>query len=88
MRKQFGAKPKKADIQKYENSPNWDGSKFKNLVDTTMSITLRTLPKLLYKQFCDKKDREPSKPLKVAPDESVAKALRAVRTRPISAGSA
>ncbi|MFT7352637.1 MAG: L-ascorbate metabolism protein UlaG (beta-lactamase superfamily) [Flavobacterium sp.] len=67
MSKQFGAKPKKADIQKYEKSPNWDGSKFVNLVDTTMSITLRTLPKLLYKQFCDKKNREPSKPLKVIP---------------------
>jgi L-ascorbate metabolism protein UlaG (beta-lactamase superfamily) len=67
MRKQFGATPKKTDVQKYEKSPNWDGSKFVNLVNTSMSITLRTLPKLLYKQFCDKKDREPTKPLNIIP---------------------
>ena len=67
MRKQFGAKPTKADIQQYEQSPQWDGAQFVNSIPTSMAISLRTLPKLLYKQFCEKKDREPSQPLPILP---------------------
>ncbi|WP_130735921.1 MBL fold metallo-hydrolase [Flavobacterium sp. J27] len=67
MRKQFGAKPTKADIQQYEQSPQWDGEKFVNSEPTSMAISIRTLPKLLYKQFCEKKDREPSQPLPIQP---------------------
>ena len=67
MRKQFGAKPTKADIQQYEQSPQWNGEHFVNSIPTSMAISLRTLPKLLYKQFCEKKDREPSQPLPIVP---------------------
>lgn len=67
MRKQFGAKPTKADIQQYEQSPQWDGEHFVNSIPTSMAISIRTLPKLLYKQFCEKKDREPSHPLPIVP---------------------
>lgn len=67
MRKHFGAKPTKADIQQYEQSPQWDGEHFVNSIPTSMAISLRTLPKLLYKQFCEKKDREPSQPLPIVP---------------------
>lgn len=57
--KQFGAKPTKKDIERYATSKNWDGKKFVNLEHTTMDIDLHKLPKLLYKQFLEKKGREP-----------------------------
>ncbi|PKB18012.1 MBL fold metallo-hydrolase [Flavobacterium sp. 5] len=67
MRKQFGAKPTKSDIQLYSNSKQWDGEKFLNIENTSMDISIRTIPKLLYKQFCDKKDRAPKTPLNIIP---------------------
>ena len=67
MRKQFGAKPGKAEIEKYSKSRNWDGEKFLNLEETGMNIGIRDLPKLLYKQFCEKKGREPEKPISIKP---------------------
>ena len=66
MRKQFGAKPGKAEIKKYSRSSNWDGEKFLNLEETGMNIGIKDLPKLLYKQFCEKKGREPEKPIPIA----------------------
>lgn len=67
MRKQFGAKPSKSDIGKYAQSVNWNGSIFENLEETKMDFALSNLPKFLHKQFCEKKDREPLKPLPIFP---------------------
>lgn len=67
MGKQFGAKISKKDEEKYALSKNWDGKKFVNLEETKMDISFQTLPKLLYKQFCEKADREPKKDLQVIP---------------------
>jgi len=66
MRKQFGAKPTKANLEKYARSGNWDGSKFINLEETGMNVSFQDIPKLLYKQFCEKKGREPKYPISVA----------------------
>ncbi|NNL03474.1 MAG: hypothetical protein HKP39_14450 [Eudoraea sp.] len=67
MRKQFGARASKADIQNYATSKHWDGTKFENLEVTKMDINFQTLPKLLYKQFCEKVGREPLRKLPIAP---------------------
>ncbi|WP_297795624.1 MBL fold metallo-hydrolase [uncultured Eudoraea sp.] len=67
MRKQFGARTSEADIQKYQTSKHWSGSKFENLEETSMDINFQTLPKLLYKQFCEKKGREPKAKLDIKP---------------------
>ena len=67
MRKQFGAKAKKSDIEKYSKSKYWNGKIFENLEVTKMNISIQTLPKLLYKQFCKKEAREPQKPLSIIP---------------------
>ena len=67
MRKQFGAKAKKSDIEKYSKSKYWNGKIFENLEVTTMNISIQTLPKLLYKQFCKKEGRQPQKPLSIIP---------------------
>ncbi|WP_264564858.1 MBL fold metallo-hydrolase [Flavobacterium sp. N3904] len=67
MRKQFGAKAKKSDIEKYSKSKYWNGKIFENLEVTKMNISIQTLPKLLYKQFCKKESREPQKPLSIIP---------------------
>ena len=67
MRKQFGAKPTKLDIESYSKSKQWDGEKFTNIEETTMNVNIRTIPKILYKQFCDKKDRTPKMPLTIIP---------------------
>jgi len=67
MRKQFGARASKADIQNYTSSKYWDGTKFENLEVTKMDINFQTLPKLLYKQFFEKEGREPLNKLPIAP---------------------
>lgn len=59
-KKQYGAKPTEADILKYSNSKNWKDGKFQNLEETSMSISIQNIPKLLYKQFCKKDGREPA----------------------------
>jgi len=59
MRKQFGARASKVDLQKYASSKHWDGTKFDNLEITKMDLNFQTLPKLLYKQFCEKEGRAP-----------------------------
>ncbi|GGG41886.1 MBL fold metallo-hydrolase [Christiangramia forsetii] len=66
MRNQFGAKPTNQDLKKYSSSDNWDGNKFINLEKTGMNISFQDIPKLLYKQFCEKKGREPKIPIPVA----------------------
>jgi len=72
MRKQFGAKPTKIDKRKYTQSKQWDGAKFINREETSIAINFRSLPKLLYKQFCNKKNREPKEPLKIIPFDKAA----------------
>ena len=67
MRKQFGAKPTKLEIEGYSKSKQWDGEKFINIEETTMNVNIRTIPKILYKQFCNKKDRTPHTPLNIIP---------------------
>ena len=59
MFSQFGAKPDRKDLDEYSRSKNWDGNKFVNLEETGMNIGFRDIPKLLYKQFFEKKSREP-----------------------------
>ncbi|UZR97406.1 MBL fold metallo-hydrolase [Chondrinema litorale] len=65
--KQFGGKITKALSERYAQSPNWKNGKFENLAETTMSISIQSMPKLLYKQFFEKRDRFPAKSLPVQP---------------------
>ncbi|EAZ82957.1 MBL fold metallo-hydrolase [Algoriphagus machipongonensis] len=65
MRKQFGGKITKSDIEKYKEIENWDGEKFLNLEPTSMDFSFQALPKFLYKQFCEKEGRESKKPIPV-----------------------
>ena len=65
--KQFGGKVNDEDITQYAQSPNWDGNKFINLEPTAMNISWQNLPKLLYKQICEKEGREPNVPIPVKP---------------------
>lgn len=67
MTKQFGGKVSKTWERKYSRSEQWDGKKFVNLQETGMSIGPLQLPKLLYKQFFEKKGREPQNPLPILP---------------------
>ncbi|WP_243754709.1 MBL fold metallo-hydrolase [Flavobacterium jejuense] len=67
MNKHFGAKPTKIDLKKYQESKNWKTNKFENLEETSMSISLKKIPKILYKQFFEKKDRKPNKKLSTIP---------------------
>lgn len=65
--KQFGGKASKEDLAKYQNSRNWDGSKFVNIEETSMNIGLKSLPGLLYKQIFDRKGRAPKAKLPIVP---------------------
>lgn len=63
--KQFGGKITDKDKESYAHSENWDGEKFLNLVETTLSFDLHKLPEFFRKQMCEKEDREPKAPLPV-----------------------
>lgn len=65
-RKQFGGKPTPELEAQYANSPQWQNGHFENTEETTMNISIWSMPKMLYKQFIDKKDREPKQALPVA----------------------
>jgi len=65
MRKQFGAKPTKLDIENYSKSRQWDGEKFVNIENTSMNVSIWTIPKILYKQICQRKGRAPENPLRI-----------------------
>lgn len=67
MRKQFGTRPSKLDVEKYSKSRYWNGKIFENLEETTMEFSLSNLPRFLHKQFCKKTDRQPLKPLSILP---------------------
>jgi L-ascorbate metabolism protein UlaG (beta-lactamase superfamily) len=67
MRKQFGAKASKIELESYSKSPNWHGKIFENLEKTNMEFSLSNLPKFLHKQFCEKIGREPLRPLPIMP---------------------
>lgn len=67
MMKQFGGKATKVLIERYAQSPNWRDGKFQNLQQTSMSISFQDLPKLLYKQFFEKEDREPRQQIPIVP---------------------
>jgi len=59
VHKQFGSRPSSADLSKYRLSSHWNGKCFVNAVDTKIDVNFFTLPKVLYKQFCQKENREP-----------------------------
>lgn len=67
MKKQFGGKATKELIEQYNKSPNWKKDKFENLETTSMEFSFQALPKLLYKQFFDKKGRTPESPIPIVP---------------------
>ncbi|MCQ0112774.1 MBL fold metallo-hydrolase [Zhouia amylolytica] len=66
-KKQCGAKPSRNNLETYSKSKNWQDSKFQNLEETTMSVNIQNLPKLLYKQFCEKQGRIPEESLEIIP---------------------
>ncbi len=67
FKKQFGGKITPALEHRYANSKHWDGTKFINLEETKMDISFQNIPKLVYKQFCERKGREPKSPLPIIP---------------------
>lgn len=67
MSKQLGGKVKSVDIANYSRSKHWDGKKFNNLEETRMDIPFKALPKLLFSQLFNKKQRQPLEKIVVAP---------------------
>ena len=65
MRKQFGSRASSTDMQKYRRSPQWNGKIFVNTEDTKIDVNFFALPKLLYRQFCKKENREPLRKLPI-----------------------
>ena len=67
MLKQFGGKVTPQEIQAYSRSKHWDGEKFCNLEETTMDIPFKAIPKLLYRQLFQRKDRLPARKIPLVP---------------------
>jgi len=65
MTKQFGGKLSNDLLTKYQQSPNWKEGKFMNLEETSMNMSLLSIPKLLYKQFFVRNNREPQQPIPI-----------------------
>lgn len=63
--KQFGGKVTSTLKEQYANSPNWRDGIFQNQEKTGVDVNLATLPTIMYKQFTNRADRTPSKPLAV-----------------------
>lgn len=70
--KQFGGKITDEDKARYSQSKYWDGDKFQNLEETTLSFDLHKLPEFFRKQMCEKEDREPNSPLPIFPFDEAA----------------
>ena len=64
---QFGGKITDELKSRYANSSQWKENKFENLETTTMDINIQSLPKMLYKQFCEKGGREPEDKIPIVP---------------------
>lgn len=64
---QFGADVLKSHKSVYEKSKYWDGEKFINLSETTMDISLKTIPGLLKAQFTNREVRSPEKNIDLIP---------------------
>lgn len=67
---QFGAKVRKKDLEKFQKSPNWDGKKFINLIETTMDVNIWNAPKLLRENFKNSKKKSPNSPIPILPFEA------------------
>jgi L-ascorbate metabolism protein UlaG (beta-lactamase superfamily) len=67
MLAQFGAQPVKSDIESYARSKQWNGEIFENAEPTSIDVSFLTLPKMLYKQFLNRENREPGHLLPIIP---------------------
>lgn len=67
--KQFGGRATREELDGYTGSDNWDGDKFINREETSLSFDLHKLPEFFRKQMCEKEDREPNTPLPIEPLE-------------------
>ena len=65
--KQFGGKITPSLQQQYALSSSWKATKFENLESTSMDLPLFKMPKLLYQQFFERKNRQPQSPLPILP---------------------
>lgn len=64
---QFGRRISKDDKIAYTTSPQWDGKKFVNQIETVMDISLKTMPKLMKETFSGRADRAPQEQLSMLP---------------------
>jgi len=64
--KQFGGKITEELTQQYMLSENWKNGSFQNLEETALAANLRDIPRMLYKQFSNNKERTPKVKLPVA----------------------
>ena len=64
---QFGAKPDPIELEKFANSPQWNGKIFENQIETSMDMGASKIPGVLYKQLFDRKGRAPEKPIPSVP---------------------
>ncbi|GIV32642.1 MAG: membrane protein [Chitinophagales bacterium] len=65
--KQFGGKITAQWKKEYQNSPNWEGGSFKNLMPTQTAVNWRKLPGILCKQIKGHREGYPKADLPLAP---------------------
>ncbi len=72
LNQEFGGSISAAEKSRFQQSPQWDGSKFVNATKTEMEISLANMPGLLKKQFTNTNDRRPETYLEIAEFDSLA----------------
>ena len=64
---QFGGKVRPTDLDRFKKSKHWDGKKFNNQIETSMSISFWEAPKLIKDNLTNTKVRSPRHDLKYIP---------------------
>lgn len=64
--KQFGGKVNQQLAERYAKSENWSNGSFQNLQPISLTPSLGSMPRIIYKQFANRAGRNPDQPLEVA----------------------
>ena len=62
---QFGGKVRKKDLERFSQSPYWNGKKFENLIPTSIDITFSSLPGLIRDNLKGRNARDPDNNIEV-----------------------
>ncbi len=64
---QFGGKITAEHLKKFEQSPQWTGKQFENILHTAVEFQISKMPSFLKEQFFEQEGQRPKQPIPVVP---------------------